>query len=428
MSLQLVVGLALTAATASGTHATYGDKRLQAFIAEALQANPRVLQAFTVYQAARHRAPQEAGLPDTTVSYTQFARTVETRVGSQARMLSVSQGIPGVGKRAAKSQLAAKASEVDDQLYSALRDEIVQQVKHAYYELGYVDRALAATREDAILLEHFEAIARRRYAQSLGLQGDALRLQAQITRALHERQQLLGQRVALEATLNSLRDVPAATPVVDVVLPDLPELDLDRDALAALGRQVQPGLRAAMRRIEEAEKLVHLAKIRHRPDLTVGLNWGNIRARGVQPSGLEIAGDGKDSYAVSVGLSLPLFRNKYDAGIREAVEQLSGARFAYRDVIGQMDAAIHSISFRIETIQRQIRLFETTLVPQVQQALTATEAGYSNGTVEVTGLLDLLRTLLDVQLGLARLQVDYLKAVADLERVLGAAVPQKAAL
>ena len=425
MFMNLVAGLALAAGTPSGTYSTHDDERLKALIEEALKANPRVLQAFADYQAARHRVPQEAGLPDPTVSFTQFARTIETRVGPQQRMIGISQGIPGLGKRAAKSQLASKSVEVSDELYSAVRAEIVLRIKHAYYELGYLDRALAATLEDESLLEHFEEIARRRYAQGFGLQGDSLRLQALITHAIHRRQQLLGQRVDLEAALNSLRDVPADTAIVEVLLPHLPELELERESLAEIARQARPEIRAASRRIEETEKLVHLARIRHRPDFTVGLNWGNIRARGIQPSGMPIPGDGKDSYAVSVGLSLPLFRGKYDAGIREATERLSAARFAYRDSNSEMEAEIRSISFRIETIERQLRLFESTLVPQAEQALKSTEAAYSNGTIEVTGLLDIQRTLLDVQLGLARLQADYLKAVADLERTIGAAVPEE---
>ncbi len=425
MFIHLVAGLALAAGTLSGTYATHGDERLDALIEEALQANPRVLKAFADYQAARHRVPQEAGLPDPTVSFTQFARTVETRVGPQQRMLGISQGIPGLGKRAAKSQLASKSVEVSDELYSAVRADIVLRIKHAYYELGYLDRALAATREDESLLEHFEEIARRRYAQGFGLQGDSLRLQALITHAIHKRQQLLGQRVDLEATLNSLRDVPADTAIVEVLLPHLPELELERESLAEIGRQARPEMRAAFRRIEETEKLVHLARIRHRPDFTLGLNWGNVRARGIQLAEMPIPGNGKDSYAVSVGVSLPLFRSKYDAGIREAAERLSAARFAYRDSSSEMEAEIRSISFRIETIERQLRLFESTLVPQAEQALESTEAAYSNGTIEVTGLLDIQRTLLDVQLGLARLQADYLKAVADLERAIGTAVPEE---
>lgn len=425
MFTHLVAGLALAAGTPSGTYSTHGDDRLKALIEEALQANPRVLQAFAEYQAARHRVPQEAGLPDPTVSFAQFVRTVETRVGPQRRMLGFSQGIPGLGKRAAKSQLASKSVEVIDELYSAVQAEIVLRVKHAYFDIAFVDRALAVSRDDRFLLEHFEEIARRRYAQGFGLQGDVLRLQAQITRAIHRRQDLLGQRVTLEAMLNTLRDAPADTSIVTVELSGLPGLQLEREALVEIGRQARPEIRAAFRKIEETEKQVHVAKIRHRPDFTVGLNWGNIRARGTDLSEVPIPGNGKDSYSVSVALSLPLFRSKYDAGIREAAERHSAARFAYRESSSEMTAQIRAISFRIETIKRQLQLFESTLVPQAEQALLSTEAAYSNGTIEVTGLLDIQRTLLDVQLGLARLQADYLKAAADLERAIGAAVPEE---
>ena len=425
MFIHLACGVILAAATLSGPYATHGDERLKTLIKDALEANPRVLQAFADYQAARHRGPQEAGLPDPTVSFTQFARTVETRVGPQQRMLSVSQGIPALGKRAAKSQLASKSAEVQDEVYSAARAEIVLRVKHAYYDLGYLDRALAKTREDEALLGHFEEIARRRYAQGFGLQADSLRLQAQIMRAVHRRQQLLGQRVDLEASLNALRDVPADAELGEVFLPPLPDLNLERESLAGIGRRSRSEVRAALRRIEETEKLVHLARIRHRPDLTLGLAWGNVRARGAPLAGMRIPGDGKDSYAVSVGVSLPLFRRKYDAGIMEATERLSAARLAYRDSVSEMEAEIRSLSFRIENIARQIRLFESTLLPQAEQALESTLVAYASGTIEVTGLLDIQRTLLDVRLGLVRLQADYLKAVADLERVIGAAVPEE---
>lgn len=425
MFVHLVAGLVLAAVPTTPAYSTHGDDRLEALIEEALQNNPAILQAFADYQAALHRVPQATALPDPTLSLTQFARSVETRVGSQQRMLAVSQRIPGLGKRAAKGQLAIKSASVGDEIYKAAKAEIVLRMKHVYYDLGFLDRALEASREDEALLGHFEELARRRYAQGFGLQGDAIRLQAQITQAIQRRRQLMGQRIDLEASLNALRDVPADTPVPEVRLAELPDLDLEWESLFETGRLSRPEIRASLLRIEEREKSVHLARIRHRPDFTLGLTWGNIRARGIDTAAIPILGNGKDSYGISVGLTLPLFRGKYAAAVREASEQFSAARFAYRDSAKKMEAEVRSISFRIETIADQIDLYRRTLIPQAEQALRSTEAAYSNGTVEVTGLLDIQRMLLDVQLGLARLQSDYLKAVADLERVIGAAVPEE---
>lgn len=425
MFIQLAAGLALAASAAPGTFAAHGDERLGALIERALRNNPRVLQAFADYQAALSRVPQETALPDPQVSVTQFARTIETRVGPQQRVLMLSQSIPGRGKRAAKGQLAAKSAAVWDEAYQAVRAEVVLRVKHAYYDLGYLDRAIAASQEDEGLLAHFEELSRRRYGQGFGLQGDVLRLQAQITQALYRRQQLAGQRIGLESTLNALCGLPADAPFAEVRLADLPSVRLGGQALAEIARGSRPEVRSAWLRIEEGEKLVHLARIRHRPDFTVGVTWGNIRARGAAAAGMPVLSDGKDSYGVSLGFSLPIFRRKYDAGVQEAAERLASARFAYRDSANEVESQIRSVTIRLETIQSQIHLFERTLVPQAEQALRSTEAAYSNGTVEVTGLLDILRMLLDVHLGLARLQADYHKGVADLERVIGSAVPEE---
>lgn len=425
MFIHLVAGLVLAAAPAAPVYSTHGDDRLEALIEEALQNSPAILQAFADYQAALHRVPQATALPDPTLSVTQFARSVETRVGSQQRMLAITQSIPGLGKRASKGQLATKSASVGDEMYKAAKAEIVLRIKHAYYDLGFLDRALEASREDEALLVHFEELARRRYAQGFGLQGDAIRLQAQITQAIQRRRQLMGQRIDLEASLNALRDAPSDTPIPKVRLAELPDLDLGWESLFETGRLSRPEIRASLLRIEEREKSMHLARIQHRPDFTLGLTWGNIRARGIDMAANPILGNGKDSYGISVGLTLPLFRGKYAAAVREASEQFAAARFAYRDSAKKMEAEVRSTSFRIETIADQIDLYKRALVPQAKQALRATEAAYSNGTVEVTGLLDIQRMLLDVQLGLARLQSDYLKAVADLERAIGAPVPEE---
>ncbi len=423
MVTTLIAALGLVAAPPTGTYATHGDERLAALVEEALLNNPKILQSFAEHQADRHRIGAATALPDPTVSVTQFARSIETRAGPQRRVLALSQAIPGRGKRAANAQLSAKAASISSEIHHAVRAEVTHGVKHAYYELGYVDRALAISRGEQALLEHFEEISRRRYAQGFGLQGDVLRLQAQITRTVQDRQRLAEQRVSHESRLNALRGAPPDEPVPRVQLGSLPALALDPESLAEIAERARPEIRAAMLRIEKGEKEVHIARIRHRPDLTVGLAWGNVRARDSALAGIALQDNGKDSYSVTLGLSLPLFWNKYDSGIREASERAAAARLGYRHAVTESAAQIRATTFRLGSIRKQIDLFESTLVAQAEQALHVTQAAYSNGAAEVTALLDIQRTLLDVQLGLARLRADWLRAAADLERSLGSAVP-----
>ncbi len=422
---QLAAVLVTAGAAAGQTFATHGDERLRALIDEALESNPKVLQAFADYRAATHRVPQASALPDPTVSVTQFARAIETRVGSERTMVSLSQRIPGFGKRASQEQIASKAAAYHAETYQAERAEVVRKLKNAYYDLGYVDRALAVSREDQDLLEHFEETARSRYAQGFGLQGDVVRLQAQITQAVNGRERLLRQRVDLEASINALCARPPDAPIAEVRLGEHPMARLEFDELAGIGRAARPEIRAAFLRLEAREKRVHLAGIRFRPDFSVGLTWGLIRAREESLVSPPVSDSGKDVFGVTLGMSLPIFRGKYDAGVREASEELASARHAYRGAENAMEAEIRSSAFRIESVQRQIDLFESALLPQAEQALVSTQDAYANGELGVISLLDTGRMLLDVRVGLARLRADYLKAMADLERAVGAAVPKE---
>ena len=409
-------------------YATYGDARLDALIAEALDRSPRVREARALWQAARHRPPQAAALPDPMLMVTQHARSPETRVGPQTTMLSVTQQFPGFGKRDLRGRVAAKAAEVHGEVLRAQRAEVVRLVKHAYYDLGYVDRALTISREEEELLRHSEVLARSRYAQGFGQQGDVIRFQTEITRALHRREDLRRQRVDAEAALNALLDRGAATPVPPVALGARPGTVFDGDALAAAGRRERPEVRAAARRIEGAEQAVALARRQRRPDFSVGVAWGNVLGRR-DPAGRAArpASDGKDVYSVMVGVSLPLFRDaKYEAGVREAAERSAAARAAHRTTVNETERAVRSTGFRLESIERQLALFENALLPQAEQSLIATEAAYAAGGVGVLDLLDSQRVLLDVRFGLVRLDVDYLKALADLERSVGGAVPEAA--
>ena len=86
--------------------------------------------------------------------------------------------------------------------------------------------------------------------------------------------------------------------------------------------------------------------------------------------------------------------------------------------------SVRAVAFRIQTLQEQLDLFDNALTPQAEQALDTSENAYSTGAVGVLDLLDSERVLLEVRLGRARLEADYLQALADMERALGTVPPE----
>ena len=418
-------GGSAAAAGAPATYATHGDARLAALLEEALARNPRIRAALSLRRAAGRRAPQVSARPDPMIMLTGHARPPETRVGPQTTLLSVTQQFPGFGKREARGQVAVKQAAERDERIRAERAEVVRQVKRAYYDLAYLDRALAISAEDEDLLRHYEVLARARYAQGYGGQGDSIRLQAEITKALNRRETLLRRRVDAEAALNSLLDRSAATEVAPVELRARPAPIVDVAALSETGCRARPEVRAAMRQVESREQAIEVARLAYRPDFSVGVAWGYLRGRG-DPAGRAAPppDNGKDTYSLMVGMSVPLARDRYDAGLEEAADHNEAARAAYRGAVRDTERAVRATAYRIEGLERQIALFENALAPQAEQALSAAEAAYTTGGAGVLDLMDGQRVLLEVRLGLARLDADHRKALADLERVVGTAIPE----
>ena len=413
--------------TASANYATLDDARLEALIEEALERNPEIQSAVWSETAVRERVSTAGALPDPTLQLTGFAQAPQTRVGPQTSGLAVTQRVPWFGKRADRAEATTVRADIQRELVTARRAEVVRQVKVAYYELGYLDRAIAITVQERELLEHYESLARARYSQGVGLQQAVVKLQAEITRVLNRRQELTRQRIGVESRLNALRDRPSHLGIADVDLGERPTVGVDHDRLLAIGRANAPEVKAAALAVEHDDVGIRLAHRRYWPDLVVGATWGRIRARGDEPGRSNPPPDnGKDTFGLTLGVNIPLHRDTYDAGVREAVARRAATRETHRQALNGVDQAVRSTGFSLTTIQAQMALYENALVPQAEQALRATEEAYATGTTGVLDLLDSEEVLLDVRLGLARLQADYMQALADMERAIGAPFPLSA--
>jgi outer membrane protein TolC len=419
------ISVASASAASAQTYSTNGDPRLAGLLEQAIERHPALDESLARYRSALQRIPQATALPEPMFEINPGPRMAETRVGPQMLMMGISQEFPWFGKLAEKGRVAAKEAEMERQTRETVRAEIIRQVKLAYFDLAFIDRAIAIALEDQQLLGHFETLARARYSQGTGLQQGVLKLQAELTRVQNRLQELRLRRVDAEAALNTLLDRAPETPIPPVELGLLLADATDLVGLYAKGRQNRPELQSAFLDIEKNEKRIDVARKDYWPDLTLEANYINVAKR-MDPAGIMAPppDDGKDIYNFSVGIKLPVRRRKYNAAVLEATEDFLASREGYRNAVNTVEASIRSASFRLKTLREQISLFERVLLPQANQSLRSAEAAYSTGSIPVLELLDSERTLLEVRLSLAQFQTDYMKALAEMERSIGSAFPE----
>lgn len=417
-------GLAQTdpSTTTPGFYA--GDPVLQAYVSEALSRSPSVREAAAQYRAALEMVPQMTALPEPMVTFTQALRRVETRVGPQVNAVTLSQSFPWFGTLDLRGQVAVQTATARAHQYEARQRDLIADVKDTFYNLAYVDAASDLTREEHALLVHYEDLAEARYASGQGLQQGVIKLQAELTKVDNRLRMLAQQRDTLAARLNTLRDYPPEQPVPSAGPLQLPDVALDLDVLYRQGVQSRPELQASAALIQRDERAIDLARKQVWPNLTLGLGFQNVGRRG-DPAGVLAPppDNGKNALTLSLGGTVPLRRDKYRAAVAQAREDLTADRESYARVQNEMEFAVRDATLRMQALRDQIDLFEQVLLPQVEEALRATEAAYETTQLGVLDLLDSERTRLDVRMINARYYADYLVALARLERAIGTAVP-----
>ena len=426
-----LAGLLPTLAAAQGTsrpdeeldfYAAAAD--LRAYVSEALERNPTALGSLARYRAARQRVPQVTALPDPVVSFTQALRSVETRVGPQLNSVTLSQTFLWFGTLELRGRVALLEATALYHRYQATRRDIVADVKRTYYHLAYVDADLDLAREEQSLLEHYETLARARYATGAGLQQAVIRLQAEIARVVDRRYLLERQRAALAAHLNTALDRPPEQPVPPIPPLVRPAVEADREELYRLGERSRHELRAASTLIEGGERSLELAQLAARPGFTASVGVTNVGRRNDLAALPRSADDGRNAVTVSVGVSLPLWGPKNRAGVEQARDELRAHTRNRAAARNTMEMEVQDALVRLETLDRQIDLLDTVLLPQTDEALRATETAYETGQLGVLELLDGERTRIDVRSMRARYLSDLLIALTALERAIGTRVPR----
>lgn len=393
---------------------------LRDLVAEVLLRNPDLARARREAVAAELKAPQVGTLPDPMASLTGFLSSPETRVGPQELTLNLSQRLPWFGKLALREQAALYAAAAARAEVSARAVSQVTQTRRLYYELAFLEAEESAVREDRLTLEHYEELARSRYASGVGLEQAVVKIQAEITKDDNRLLDVANRRAALQAELNALRDRMPDDPIPPPTLPEDPDLpELAYEPLETRALAMRPEVARERARMAQAATGVDLARKEYLPDFTVGLAYTTVGPREDAAGRTNPpAGNGDDVLGVTAGVNIPLWRNKLEAGVEEAAQRELAAQEGLRSVAADIHRHLGDLLRRIPQTREQLNLFDDVLTVQAEESLRSAEAAYSSGTLGALDLLDAERVLLEVRISAARTAADLAIAIARLEGAL----------
>jgi cobalt-zinc-cadmium efflux system outer membrane protein len=381
--------------------------QLTDLIAEAYARNPKIQAAEKEAQAYSFRIKPAQTFPDPMIEFSLKNMGLdEWMIGQDPNSgigFSFSQVFPYFGKLALAGNMARKAYEGRLQALEAVKLDIAKQVKAAYFDLFYLQKAVSILEKQKDLMQKALSLAETRYAVGSGIQNDIFKAQLEISRMDEMIIPIKEMITAGAAKLNVLLDYPPARPLgqpegIDCETVPLPLAQLEEFLL-----NQSPRLKEAYALTEEKSIMVQAMRKEFKPDLKVTAGW-------------EYKGKLPDMYELMLGLEIPLFAGRKQGNrLQEARAMSESMRLDTAAMRNYMLAELHEYYLRAKTSENLVHLYKTRLLPQARLALEASFAAYPVNKTDFMSLLSDITAQFSAELAYYRELTQLWIALAELE-------------
>jgi outer membrane protein, heavy metal efflux system len=379
-------------------------------ISELLQRNPEIQAARLHFEAATKRPSQLGTLPEPSAAYSNFgvghpfSRLNASEFAYQS--FGVSQEFPFPGKLALASEEAKREADSEQQKYQSAILDVTSRLKIAYYEWLTVNKAIDLTRKHSDLLGRFEEIARNRYIVGKGLQQDVLKAQLEVSTLEQQLALLDEKRQRAEAEIASL----LAEPSIELrapteIQPTSFSISLDELLKATTD---SPRVRAEQKMVDARAVGINRRLKDFRPDFGASFQW------------LRTGTNFPDYYMATVEVKIPIYyARKQRYALEESYSRLDEAKQNYRATQQQAIFGVKDQYLSIQSSDRILKLYKTTLLPQAQLTVDSSASAYEVGNIDFLTLLTNVTNLISLERQYFDELARHEEAIARLEPVVG---------
>lgn len=395
-----------------------GPHPVDFYVQIALERNPEILARQRGVAAQSEVIPQVTALEDPMLSDTFWPITEhspQTASGRMPNAFMISQQFPWIGKLRLRGEIAEQETKMAISRLVQTELKVVEDAHLAYYEIYFDQKAIEITERDRELLTALLQIAEVRYRTGATSQQDVLRAQVELDR-LDDR--LIVLRRQLRMAQADLAKILHTSPEAELSAEsDLRELSAPEeiDLLYEAAVRCRPELQERLAAIIRDQRAENLAMLQYFPDVSLGVGWDAMTTS----DALSAVADGKDNLGFTIGLNLPIWQDKLQAGVRETQHRAAQSARLYDAERDETFRLIRRLMVEARSLEQQIALFRDSILPKADQTLRVSMADYRVGKVDFLQLIDNWSQLLAFQVQLVRFEASLRQRLASLERVVG---------
>ena len=390
----------------------YGQTKkltLNEAIETAVKNNPQILTAEKEILAVEGKILQAGRIPNAEFSVETNEIPTNFSFGETGELdFNFSQSLEFFGKRGTRIKSAEYEKQISQINLERIKKIVTAQVKTAYYQSLLSVETIKSIEQNITLLSDFLVQVRDKYQAGTSSYLDVIRAKVEATRLKNELFDVNKQFQQNIGTLKILLGIEngVSYELVDTLNYNFSTVPLDSILTSLTGKS--NFIEISGLRIERDKSFLSLAEKGSLPDFNFGASFQNR-----QP----IPGKGFDNFiGLKLGISLPMFYSSGVSGdIQESSALLDISNIQYEAIRKIITQKITSSYKSLSYAEEQLRVFDKSLLQDIEDELHAGINAYQNNQIDVLNLFDIYRTYRSTKLEYARVIFNCLIARNDLE-------------
>ena len=385
---------------------------LEDYFKIAAENNPGLLSQYKDFEAALQKVPQVSTLPDPSFSFGYFVSPVETRVGPQQARFSLTQMFPWFGTLKAQGDAATLMAEAKYQSFLDAKNKLYFDVSAAYFPLYELREWMKIEERNIAILESYKTISNSKFKNGNGTLVDVLRVDIMLKEAKTTLGILNKKEKPLMASFNKLlnRDEMQPVTITDNIVVEPVLSGYNKDAFIV----DHPLMNSIDLKTKASEASERAAIKQGFPKLGLGLDYVMVGER----TDMTLVDNGKDVLMPMLTVTLPIFRGKYKAAVKEAQLMQESYSFQKKEIANSLNSNYEMALFDIRQQTDLVSLFDEQ-IEESKQALNLLYTAYGNSGKDFEEVLRMQQQLLKYdklkitalsQYRIAMAKLDYITA------------------
>lgn len=388
---------------------------LNEYLKIAAENNQGLKAKFNDYMAAMEKVAQVGTLPDPQFAFGYFIQPVETRLGPQKATFGLKQAFPWFGLLESKEDVATNLAKAKYKLFENSKSNLFFEVKTAFYNYYFMEKAIKITKDNIDILRIFKNLSLVKIESGKASIVDELRVELELNDLENQLTLFKDTKNVFQTKFNNLLNRNTSTKI------DVPK-QLWQDKMPFENLTLLDSIYSNNHEIKSIDYKLNafvnqenVAKKEGLPKFNIGINYIIVGKN----SNSSDSNNGKDVLLFpSIGVTIPIYRKKYKAMIKEA-QYMQKSEIAKKKDKRNMLNTIYKNTYKdfIDSDRRiHLNNKQSNIAKKVLDVLITS---YSTNSKDFEEVLRIERQLLTYKLAYQKALIDKNAAVAFMHYLLG---------